>query len=214
VNEALNHPTIERLQDFVEASLDEALRSSVDAHLAGCQRCRTEVEEYRALFGALESLPELAPSVGFADRVMSGVRVRRPVRVLAGAWAARLTPQTTRGWAAAAALFALPLLGASLLTWWLMSQPGVTPQGLWLVVTALGADALGLVRQWSGQQLAGIAQLAWVSWAAETLRTVGRGEIGLALVMFATATAGSAYVLYLNLFRPQARRAEHASYVF
>jgi hypothetical protein len=48
----------------------------------------------------------------------------------------------------------------------------------------------------------------------EFMGSVGSGEIGLALVMFAALTAGSIYILYQNLFRTrQQRRIVHASFV-
>ena len=170
--------------------------------------------ELRSLFTALGSLPALAPAAGFADRVMERVRVRQPVMAAASAWLERVTPQSTRGWAAAAAVFALPVVGTTVLVAWLLSQPGVSAQGLWTLTTALAADAAVGSAQWIWAQLSASALAAWVSRAAELVGAAGRGEIGLALVMFSVATAGSIYVLYQNLFRtPQQRRIEHASYV-
>ena len=209
-----NHPTADRLHAFVEESLDEARRSAVESHLSVCDACRTEVAELEAVFGALAGLEQFAPSPGFADRVMTRVRVPSRAFADAEAWVRRLVPQSTRGWAVAAALLALPVVGATLLTAWIMSQPGVTPQGLWTMGTALAAEGLASGWQWTWTRLAGTNLVAWLERANELLATVGRGEIGLAAVMFATLTAGSIYVLYQNLFRTEARRTEHATYVF
>ena len=224
MSERLNHPTMERLQAFVEASLEGAERAVVASHLTGCSECRAEVEELRSLFEALGSLPELAPGPGFADRVMRHVRVRRPSHAWAGAWAGatewvegwleRVAPKSTRGWAAASAVSALPLIGATVLVAWLLSQPGVSAQGLWTFLAALAGDAATGTWQWVWAQLSGSALAVWMARAAEYLGSVGRGEVGLAVVMFTTLTAGSIYVLYQNLFRTrQPRRIEHASYV-
>lgn len=213
-----NHPTAERLQALVEESLDEAQRSEVEMHLSACAECRIELEELTVLFGALSGLERFAPSPVFADRVMAKVRVRRPAFAPAfagaSAWVERVTPRTTRGWAAAAAVLALPVLGAAVLITWVMSQPGVTPQGLLALSSDLFGQAASSGWQWAWARFAGTSLAAWLAQAAELAQTVGRGEIGLAAVLFATMTAGSTYVLYQNLFRTEPRRSEHATYVF
>lgn len=218
VNGPQNHPSAERLNAFVEETLGGSDRVEVQKHLGSCAECREEAAELRSLFVALSTLPAFAPSSGFADRVMTGVRVRTPVLqpafAGASAWVERLTPQSTRGWAAAAAVLALPVLAATLLVTWLMSQPGVTPQGLWTVTTTFTGEALGSGWHWAWTRFAETAVAAWMVQAAELLDQLGRGEIGLAVVMFAVMTAGSTYVLYQNLFRTEARRTQHASYVF
>ena len=220
MSERLNHPTTERLQAFVEETLDGAERAVVESHLTTCGECHTEVDELRLLFQALGSLPELDPAPGFADRVMRHVRVPRPASAWAGAtaavegWLERIAPKSTRGWAAASAVFALPVIGATVLMAWLLSQPGVSAQGLWTFLAALAGDAATGTGQWVWAQLSSSVLAVWATRAAEYLGTVGRGEMGLAVVMFTTLTAGSIYVLYQNLFRTrQPRRIEHASYV-
>lgn len=214
VSDTTYHPNAERLHGYVEETLDAAERASVETHVSGCHECRTEVAELRSLFEVLSTVPELEPGPGFADRVMTKVRVRRPAFAGAGAWVERVTPQTTHGWAAAAAVLALPVIGTTVLVAWLMSQPGVTAQGLWTLTSGLAGEALSSGWQWAWTRFAGTTLAAWLSQAVELAGSVGRGEIGLAIVLFATLTAGSLYVLYQNLFRPQARRSQHASYVF
>jgi anti-sigma factor RsiW len=214
VSDTRSHPSPERLHDLVEGSLDGAELRAVDSHLTGCPECREEVAELRSLFGALSGLTRFEPSVGFADRVMAGVRVRRPAFAGASAWVERVTPQTTRGWAAAAAVLALPVIGATVLVSWLMAQPGVTLQGLWTLTGRLAGEALSSGWQWAWARFAGTTLAGWLAQGLEVAGSVGRGEVGLAVVLFATLTAGSIYVLYQNLFRPEARRSEHASYVF
>lgn len=219
MNERRSHPTTERLEAFVEASLERAERAVVDAHVASCARCRTEVGELGALFEALGGLPAVEPPDGFADRVMARVRVRvrvrRPALATAAAWLERVTPQSTRGWAAAAAVLALPVIGATVLVAWLLSQPGVSAQGLWMFTTGQLMDAAAVSWQWAATQLAGSVLAVWAAEAAAFLGSVGTGQVGLAVVLFTTLTAGSVYILYQNLFREhQQRRIEHASYVF
>lgn len=214
MNERTDHPTTERLNAFVEKTLDAGERSGVAAHVEGCPECRTEVAELRSLFEALEGLTAFSPAAGFADRVMENVEVRRPAFAGAGEWLERFIPETTRGWAAASAVLALPALAATLVVSWLLSQPGVTVQGLWTLGSGLVVEGLTGGAQWAWTRFAGTAIAGWLAQAFELLGSVGTGEIGLAAVVFATLTAGSIYVLYQNLFRPIARRTEHASYVF
>ncbi len=214
MNDMLKHPTTERLESFVENALDEGQRRVVEAHVSSCPDCRVEVEELSSLFGALSILTQFAPSAAFSDTIMAQVRVRRQAFAGASAWVERVTPHTTRGWAAAAALLALPVVGATLLVSWLMSQPGVTPQSLWALTGDMTGRAVSSSWQWVWAEFAGTSLAAWLTQAAALAQTVGRGEIGLAAVLFATITAGSTYVLYQNLFRSEARRTEHATYVF
>lgn len=217
MNESTLHPSPERLHDLVEDSLDAGERAHLDRHLVACERCRSEVDELKSLFAAFSTLPSLSPSPVFADRVMARVRVPRPVMGWVSDWAGaleRLTPQTTRGWAAASGVFALPIIALTLVGWWILSQPGVTPQSLWMVVSGVTGDAVTTGSQWLWAQLSASAAAAYVARVLELVGSIGRGEIGLALVGFAIATAGSSYVLYQNLFRNTPRRNEHASYVF
>ena len=214
MNETRNHPSTERLQAFVEETLDAALLREVESHISVCRDCRTEVEDLGSLFKALSGLRSFAPSAGFADAVMARVRVRQPAFARAEAWLERITPKTTHGWAAAAAVLALPVIGATLLVGWLMAQPGVTPQGIWTLTSGFIGQTADTTWQWTWTQFAGTTLASWLTTAAEMAQSVGRGEIGLAAVAFATLTAGSTYVLYQNLFRTEARRTEHATYVF
>ena len=64
------------------------------AHARSCDLCRQELEQARALVGALESLPHLAPSPLFAERVMSQVQVIEPVHVAAVESARRWVPSS------------------------------------------------------------------------------------------------------------------------
>ena len=75
-----NHLSAEEIQAFLEGDLSTQLggdRRRVEEHLAACARCSAELEGWRVLFGDLASLPAAAPTAGFADRVMAGVRIPR-----------------------------------------------------------------------------------------------------------------------------------------
>lgn len=214
MSETLNHPSPDRLEALVEATLDGAAQAVVESHLATCERCQAEVADLRSLFEALSALPEVAPSAGFADRVMKGVRVRRPVLAWLNEWIERLTPATNRGWAIAAAVVAMPVLASTALVWWLLSHPEVSVESLWLVASTMMSEGLSSGWQWVWASLAGSGLAVWASGLMDLAESLGRGGLGLAAVMFATLTVGSVYVLYQNLFRTNARRTEHASYLF
>ena len=214
VSETLNHPDHDRLQAFVEEDLESADAAAVASHVGGCARCRTEVEELQSLFGMLSSLAYHAPAAGFTDRVMARVRVRRPWHAWASEWAARLTPRTTRGWALASAMVALPAVAVTTLVWWLVSRPGVTAQGLWVMSTDVAGRGLSIGWAWLWSHLTTSTLAAWVGAAAELASSAGRGGIGLGVVMFATLTAASIWILYQNLFRTESRRTDYASFVF
>lgn len=97
------------------------------AHVRTCASCESELDKARELMLALDTLPDFAPSVNFADRVMSQVQVfepwhaaalntaqqfvpsSRPARVAAGVGAALSAGVVTAGatWAVARADIAL-----------------------------------------------------------------------------------------------------------
>lgn len=91
-------------------------------HLAGCARCRAEIGETRTLHAGLLELPSLAPSTGFADRVMARVRLPSPV------WVRALDAlRSPSGALAAAAGVLLAVVGTAT---WLLAYPQVTPGGV------------------------------------------------------------------------------------
>jgi anti-sigma factor RsiW len=51
--------------EYLGASVRPADRHSVEEHLSGCASCRLRVEEFRALWGALDELPAISPSPSF-----------------------------------------------------------------------------------------------------------------------------------------------------
>ncbi|HSH45874.1 MAG TPA: hypothetical protein VK966_08460 [Longimicrobiales bacterium] len=209
-----NHPDRERLQAFVENDLDRTSDPRLAAHIAVCSRCRGEVEEFEALFEGLSSLGHFAPAAGFVDRVMAQVRVRTPWPVRIMDWLEQFAPRTTRGWAVAAAFLALPIIGASLLTWWLVSRPGVTPQGLLLIAGEYTTHSLAVAWEWTWLRFSESNLAVWMVEIADQAARVGGGGLGLAAILFGALTAASVWVLYQNLFRSEARRTDYASYVF
>lgn len=214
MSEPLLHPAAERLEAYVEGTLADADRAVLESHLLSCPRCQAEVEECRALFAALASLPLFDPSPGFADRVMAGVQVRVPVADRVAAVLGRLLPRTTRGWALAAAFLAAPILVVAALAGWLFTRPFVTPQALWLFLSDRVVDGVGALLGTVGTALLH-GQLAL--WFSQVVRDVvgGHGaQVGAGLALFAVLTVVSIWVLYRNLFRTPTREMQNVALSF
>jgi anti-sigma factor RsiW len=54
-----------KLVAYLDGRAQPAERHAVEQHLSDCVACRARAEEFRALWGALEDLPEIAPSPAF-----------------------------------------------------------------------------------------------------------------------------------------------------
>jgi len=214
------HPATEKLQGFVEDALAAGDRVVVESHLLGCTECQSEVEEWRSLFAMLSTMPQVAPSRDFANRVMAHIELpdpwyaRLPARV--SAQLKPFVPKTTRGWAAAAACLALPIAFFTALAAWLLSKPYITSQGL----LAFTYDkAKGGISALANGTLSTILQSDVALFAARGLDAVtsaGVGAAGALIFAVSMATALSAWVLYQNLFRThEARENRHyATYSF
>jgi len=64
--------------DEIELWAQGLLPAARAMHLADCSLCRVEAERERKVILELVQLPRFAPAAGFADRVMSQVRVPTP----------------------------------------------------------------------------------------------------------------------------------------
>lgn len=112
-----------------EGSLPGPRRS----HLDGCALCRRELASLRDLHETISGLPYHAPPPGFADAVMSRVRLSAPwyVRALAADW----TP-----WAG---LSAGALAAAAIAFWgWLLTRPAVALEPILSVLADWARTAL------------------------------------------------------------------------
>ena len=213
------HPNSDRLQSYVEETLDAAERALLESHLLGCDTCRDEVEEWRSLFSVLTTLPQFSPSVHFADHVMASIKLPDPwyVRALVkvGDRVQVLAPKTTRGWAFATAFLATPFVIFGALATWLLSKPYITPSNAFAFVMHRGAELLDSGAQAVLAYLLQTDVALFVARQFEALATAGLGTAGALLAGVAVATAGSAWILYQNLFRAQAHRNErYVSYSF
>jgi uncharacterized membrane protein len=103
----------ELLSDHLEGTLHAILHSELDAHLAGCDECRSLREAVAEVVDALHAFPELDPPVGLAERVVAATRtLPRPAPRPIVVRPALVIPSWMQ---AAAAGFALVTLGVLLM---------------------------------------------------------------------------------------------------
>jgi hypothetical protein len=208
------HPESERLEALVEGTLDKADSAVLESHVLGCSHCRAEVEELRALFSALARLERFSPAVGFANRVMARVKLPDPWYARAGRYAAGFVPRTTRGWAFASGLLALPLVGVGTVMLWLLSKPYVTGESLVAFFLQQGSRSIGA---FSRNLLSTVIQsdiTLLLTRVAESVLSAGLASAGAVAALFAGVAALSAWILYQNLIRTPTRRTDYASYSF
>ena len=96
---------------FVDGRLKVSEQREVEAHLAGCAACRVRVNEFRAVSGLLDELPQVEPSGAFDARVRARVAAE-PVKQ---SWWAVFAPSPRAAFAASLLLLA---------TIWIGSRPG------------------------------------------------------------------------------------------
>ena len=54
---------------YLDRRANSADRNEVEAHLATCSACHERAEEFRKMFGVLDALPTVEPSLGFDARL-------------------------------------------------------------------------------------------------------------------------------------------------
>jgi anti-sigma factor RsiW len=96
---------------FVDGRLKVSEQREVEAHLAGCAACRVRVNEFRAVSGLLDELPQIEPSGAFDARVRARVAAE-PVKQ---SWWSVFAPSPRAAFAASLLLLA---------TIWIGSRPG------------------------------------------------------------------------------------------
>lgn len=220
MSDPMMHPTTEKLQGYVEDSLAAADRAILESHLNSCAVCNGEVEEWRSLFSVLKTLPQMEPSKDFVNRVMANVKLPDPWYVRAAARVRSelqvFVPRTTRGWAFATAMMAVPFLFFGGLFAWVLSHPFVTPQ----TVASFAADkSFKVIEGAASGTLANLLQsdvALLFARGLEALRNAGLGTAGALAAAIAIGIGVSAWVLYTNLFRKTTTRAndDYVSYCF
>ncbi|MEN8376619.1 MAG: hypothetical protein ABFS34_14325 [Gemmatimonadota bacterium] len=219
MSEDMLHPEPARLEALAESSLPEADRATVASHVETCERCAAEVEQFRVLFAALAELPQLAPSADFADRVMASVQVAPvpevvPARTALADRVRRLLPGKRTRWSLAAALSGLPVVTVGAAVAWLIAQPDVSVQALWIFATQrVGAGVTGGA-SWVVETLAATRLGSWAGAFGRGIAAIDPSQLGFAAAGFAVLAITSAWVLYSNLIRPPTRERQHVSYSF
>jgi anti-sigma factor RsiW len=97
----------ERIMPYVDGRVKESERREMEAHLAECAACRLRVNEFRAVTGLLDELPQIEPSAAFDARVHARVAAE-PVKQ---SWWAWLTPSPRVAFAASLLLLATVWVG-------------------------------------------------------------------------------------------------------
>lgn len=78
----MHAPTIENLSAYVDGRLDDAERAAVEAHLAECESCRSELESLRQTVALLRRVPEVAAPRSFAIPAAAAPPRRAPLRLV------------------------------------------------------------------------------------------------------------------------------------
>jgi anti-sigma factor RsiW len=93
---------------YVDGRLKASEAQEVEKHLAACAACRLRVNEFRAVSGLLDEMPQIEPSTAFDVRVHARVAAE-PVKKSWWAWYA---PSPRVAFAASMLLLAMVWLGS------------------------------------------------------------------------------------------------------
>ncbi len=131
------------INPMLDGDLDEQHRRDMEAHVASCPACRSELEGLRRSVRLLETLPVLSPPPGLASRVMARVLERNRAAAMAGS--------SPWGWIAAAilagvgALLLYGYLGEVGLPWEPSTLEAVQPIGLDSLASLMASLEVGVV---------------------------------------------------------------------
>jgi anti-sigma factor RsiW len=104
----------------VDGRLKESERRGMEAHLAACAACRLRVNEFRAVTGLLDELPQIEPSAAFDMRVRARVAAE-PVKQ---SWWAWFTPSPRVAFATSLLLLGTVWIGVN------SNQPSIAQEDL------------------------------------------------------------------------------------
>ena len=97
-----------KILGYVDGRLKESERLEMEKHLSTCGACQLRVNEFRAVTGLLDELPEIEPSPAFDVRVRARVAAE-PVKQ---GWWAWFTPSPRVAFAASLLLLATVWIGS------------------------------------------------------------------------------------------------------
>jgi anti-sigma factor RsiW len=98
----------QQMMPYVDGRLKIGEQREVEAHLASCPACRVRVNEFRAVSGLLDELPQIEPSPAFDARVRARVAAE-PVKQ---SWWAVFAPSPRAALAASMLLLATIWIGS------------------------------------------------------------------------------------------------------
>ncbi len=205
-NPESRHLRPDTILDYLDGAAPASAVRRVEAHVEACAACHREVSEWQDVFHGLESLDRVSPPAGFTGAVMARVDAReRPVATRepdlvdrALGWLEPLRPRGPRGWAAASAVAATPVIALVSGVLALFSHPLLTPSNLaaflwWQVSDTAGAFATGALQ--------GLAQSPLLLEIRETLQLLADAPllVGAGAVMFSALTLAALWILHRNL---------------
>lgn len=215
---AAEHASSAELQEQLDGRLAARSAARLEEHLAGCARCRSEMEALHRIVRELDALPVVAPSPDFGEAVMAAVRVQLMTDMVmaptsrwerAVRWFRNRVPSSGRGWAAVLGAGTAPAVVLALVIQAVFSHELVTLGNL---VAFLGFRLAGA---WE----AGMALVPRAVFDNPVLGTLGTAAAWITTspaLMAATAVAVSGtclaatWILYRNLFLPAVEDAAHA----
>jgi anti-sigma factor RsiW len=109
-----------RILPYVDGRVKESERREMEVHLAACATCRLRVNEFRAVTGLLDELPQIEPSAAFDVRVRARVAAE-PVKQ---SWWAWFAPSPRVAFAASLLLLGTVWIGAN------SNQPSIAQEDL------------------------------------------------------------------------------------
>lgn len=210
------HTPPDLIQDYLEGLLAPAARNRVAGHLESCETCRSDVLSWSALFASLDSLPRVAPSASFAERVISQVRVTDTARVVGQrGWvaaavsavenlpgrAAKVLPSTRLGWGLLCSFLALPAAGVAAALGLVVLHPLLSVGSLATFILWRGTDLLQTALTQGWERLVG-SPFAYQLWSmVEGAAASPSLAVGLLLSLWLTSLLAG-WVLYRNVVAP------------
>lgn len=198
------HLSGRRLQEFADGVLPRKRATLAKAHLATCADCESRLAGWRRLIATLESLPPLAPTAGFAERVMERWRemAEEAARRSQATGSRRRWLRSPRGWALAGTLISAPIAAVAGAAAFVSTVPQLTTGGLitylwWQVGDALSAFGSSLL---AGVMQSGAAFRAYslADYLIASPATAVAAAAGFTALMFS-----SIWVLHRNLGFPR-----------
>jgi anti-sigma factor RsiW len=112
----------ERILAYIDGRVKESERREMEAHFEECPACRLRANEFRAVTGLLDELPQIEPSAAFDARVHARVAAE-PVKQ---SWWAWLAPSPRVAFAASLLVLATVWIGMHSNS----NQPAVTQEDI------------------------------------------------------------------------------------